>query len=120
MVCLVAALSGQNKHEVRAVWLTTIGGIDWPRSYAHDGMGIRQQQEQLCHILDRLKAVNVNTVLLQTRVRATTIYPSDIEPWDGCLSGKPASHPAMMRCSLPLTNVISGAWSYTPGWSPFP
>ncbi len=93
MVCLVAALSAQNKHEVRAVWLTTIGGIDWPRSYAHDGMGIRQQQEQLCHILDRLKAVNVNTVLLQTRVRATTIYPSDIEPWDGCLSGKPGKSP---------------------------
>ena len=22
------------KHEVRAVWLTTIGGIDWPHSYA--------------------------------------------------------------------------------------
>ena len=21
------------KHEVRAVWLTTIGGLDWPRSY---------------------------------------------------------------------------------------
>ena len=93
MVCLVAVLSAQNKHEVRAVWLTTIGGIDWPRSYAHDGMGIRQQQEQLCHILDRLKAVNVNTVLLQTRVRATTIYPSDIEPWDGCLSGKPGKSP---------------------------
>ena len=93
MVCLVAALSAQHKHEVRAVWLTTIGGIDWPRSYAHDGMGIRQQQEQLCHILDRLKAVNVNTVLLQTRVRATTIYPSDIEPWDGCLSGKPGKSP---------------------------
>ena len=93
MVCLVAALSAQNKHEVRAVWLTTIGGIDWPRSYAHDGMGIRQQQEQLCQMLDRLKAVNVNTVLLQTRVRATTIYPSDIEPWDGCLSGKPGKSP---------------------------
>ena len=93
MVCLVADLSAQNKHEVRAVWLTTIGGIDWPRSYAHDGMGIRQQQEQLCQMLDRLKAVNVNTVLLQTRVRATTIYPSDIEPWDGCLSGKPGKSP---------------------------
>ena len=93
MVCLVAALNAQNKHEVRAVWLTTIGGIDWPRSYAHDGMGIRQQQEQLCQMLDRLKAVNVNTVLLQTRVRATTIYPSDIEPWDGCLSGKPGKSP---------------------------
>jgi len=93
LFCLVAGLSAQNKHEVRAVWLTTIGGIDWPRSYAHDGMGIRQQQEQLCQMLDRLKAVNVNTVLLQTRVRATTIYPSDIEPWDGCLSGTPGKSP---------------------------
>ena len=66
----------QPKHEVRAVWLTTIGGIDWPSTYAHNGMGIEQQKRQLCNILDRLKAINVNTVLLQTRVRANTIYPS--------------------------------------------
>ena len=85
--------SSQPKHEVRAVWLTTIGGIDWPATYAHDGMGIKAQQQQLCNILDRLKAVNVNTVLLQTRVRATTIYPSDLEPWDGCLSGRPGRSP---------------------------
>ena len=45
-------------------------------------------------MLDRLKAVNVNTVLLQTRVRATTIYPSELEPWDGCLSGKPGRSPS--------------------------
>ena len=83
----------QPKYEVRAVWLTTIGGIDWPSTYAHDGMGIEQQQQQLRDMLDQLKAINVNTVLLQTRVRATTIYPSDIEPWDGCLSGKPGRSP---------------------------
>lgn len=83
----------QPKCEVRAVWLTTIGGIDWPSSYAHNGMGIEKQKRQLTEILDRLKAVNVNTVLLQTRVRGTTIYPSDIEPWDGCLSGKPGQGP---------------------------
>ena len=85
--------SAQPKTEIRAVWLTTIGGIDWPSTYAHNGMGIEQQKRQLCDMLDRLKAVNVNTVLLQTRVRATTIYPSDIEPWDGCLSGKPGVSP---------------------------
>jgi uncharacterized lipoprotein YddW (UPF0748 family) len=83
----------QPKHEVRAAWLTTIGGIDWPHTYAHDGMGREMQQRELCNILDRLKAANVNTVLLQTRIRATTIYPSDIEPWDGCLSGKPGQSP---------------------------
>ena len=93
IVCISTALTAQPKHEVRAVWLTTIGGIDWPRSYAHDGMGMRQQQQELCQMLDRLKAINVNTVLLQTRVRATTIYPSDIEPWDGCLSGKAGRSP---------------------------
>jgi len=93
LLCVVAIVSAQPKHEVRAVWLTTIGGIDWPSCYAHDGTGIGQQQRQLTEMLNRLKAANVNTVLLQTRVRATTIYPSDIEPWDGCLSGKPGRAP---------------------------
>lgn len=92
---LLGALTSfaQPKYEVRAVWLTTIGGIDWPSTFAHDGMGIEAQKQQLCQMLDRLKKAGVNTVLLQTRVRATTIYPSDIEPWDGCLSGKPGVSP---------------------------
>ncbi len=89
----ITFLKAQPKYEVRAVWLTTIGGIDWPRSYAHDGMGIGEQKRQLTTILDQLKQAGVNTVLLQTRVRATTIYPSDREPWDGCLSGKPGRSP---------------------------
>lgn len=93
LLLMAIAVVAQPKYEVRAVWLTTIGGIDWPRSYAHDGMGIEAQKQQFCQILDRLQAINVNTVLLQTRVRATTIYPSDIEPWDGCLSGKPGLSP---------------------------
>ena len=86
-------VAAQPKYEVRAVWLTTIGGIDWPATYAHDGMGISEQKQQLCNILDKLQAIHVNTVLLQTRVRATTIYPSDLEPWDGCLSGQPGDSP---------------------------
>lgn len=92
MWCMMP-MHAQPKHEVRAVWLTTIGGIDWPRTYAHDGMGISMQKDEFCRMLDRLKAINVNTVLLQTRIRATTIYPSNIEPWDGCLSGKPGKSP---------------------------
>ena len=92
-LCITTLGIAQPKWEVRAVWLTTIGGIDWPFTYAHDGMGIEKQKQQLTDMLDRLKAVGINTVLLQTRVRATTIYPSDIEPWDGCLSGKPGKSP---------------------------
>lgn len=56
-------------------------------------MGIQRQQEDLCRMLDDLKDINVNTVLFQTRVRATTAYPSDLEPWEGSLSGVPGKTP---------------------------
>lgn len=81
------------KHEVRAVWLTTIGGLDWPHSYAQSERSAATQKRELCDILDRLKAANINTVLLQTRIRGTVIYPSAYEPWDGCLSGTPGVAP---------------------------
>lgn len=81
------------KHEVRAVWLTTIGGLDWPHSYAQTGYAIENQKRELRLILDQLQQANVNTVLMQARIRATTIYPSMYEPWDGCLSGKPGVSP---------------------------
>lgn len=80
-------------HETRAVWLTTIGGLDWPHSYAQRGRSIEKQQAELKDILDKLQHAGINTVLLQTRVRATTIFPCDNEPWDGCLSGVPGRSP---------------------------
>lgn len=102
LCCWLTVLSAQPKYEVRAVWLTTLGGLDWPKNYAHDGMGIERQKEDLCRILDQLKAINVNTVLFQTRVRATTTYPSDLEPWEGSLSGVPGKTP----CYDPLQFAI--------------
>lgn len=90
--CLIGNAGNVNpippKHEVRAVWLTTIGGIDWPRSHNAD-----TQQRQLCEILDQLKRAHVNTVLLQCRVRGTTIYPSSFEPFDACITGKAGGRP---------------------------
>lgn len=87
------AVNPNPKYEVRAVWLTTIGGIDWPHSYAQSERSAEKQKEKLRAILDRLQKANINTILLQTRIRATTIYPSQYEPWDGCLSGFPGKSP---------------------------
>ena len=75
------------KRETRAVWLTTLNGLDWPRTKATSADGRQRQQQELCRILDQLKAVNINTVLLQVRVRGSVIYPSAIEPWDVALTG---------------------------------
>lgn len=81
------------KHEVRAVWLATIGGLDWPRCYANSYISVENQKKELTQILDKLKKANINTVLFQTRIRGTVIYPSAIEPWDGCCSGIPGKSP---------------------------
>ena len=75
------------KRELRAVWVTTLGGLDWPRTKATSAATCAQQQRELCQLLDQLKAAGINTVLLQTRVRGSVIYPSAIEPWDVALTG---------------------------------
>jgi uncharacterized lipoprotein YddW (UPF0748 family) len=74
--------------EVRAVWLTTLSGLDWPSHPARTAAEQQRQQDELCRILDRLQTVGINTVLFQTRLRGTTAYPSSYEPWDAAFSGK--------------------------------
>lgn len=82
------------RHEVRAVWLTTLSGLDWPSKPQTGEEGARRQKAELCSILDRLQRAGVNTVLFQARVRSTTAYPSAIEPWDGAFTGTPGVAPA--------------------------
>lgn len=76
------------KHEVRAVWVTTLSGLDWPKTKATSEESIQKQQEELCQLLDQLQACRINTVVLQTRIRGSVIYPSALEPWDICLTGQ--------------------------------
>ena len=125
LLLVAMAVHAEPKYEVRAVWLTTIGGIDWPRIYAHNGMGVSEQKRQLTDMLDRLKKAGINTIMLQTRVRATTIYPSELEPWDGCLSGKPGTSPGYdalqlcidechkrgMECHAWIVTIPVGKWN---------
>ncbi len=77
------------KREVRAVWLTTLSGLDWPKTRTGGSQkAVEMQQRELTDILDKLQQGGVNTVLIQARTRASVIYPSQYEPWEGCLSGK--------------------------------
>ena len=76
------------KREVRAVWVTTLSGLDWPKTKATNEKSREEQKAELRQILDRLQQCNINTIFLQTRVRGSVIYPSQIEPWDVCLTGQ--------------------------------
>lgn len=81
------------KYETRAVWLTTLNKLDWPKTNATSQSSINTQKEELCNILDKLMKAGINTVMLQTRVRATALYNSEIEPWDNCLTGTTGRNP---------------------------
>ncbi|WP_332456251.1 glycoside hydrolase family 10 protein [Petrimonas sp.] len=62
--------------EVRAVWLTTNYGLDWPRNRISQEV----QKRELIAILDNLQKHNFNTVIFQVRARGEMFYDSKIEP----------------------------------------
>jgi len=70
------------KREVRAVWITTAAGLDWPKTYDKD-----EQQASLRRMVAELKAANFNTIFFQTRARGDAYYRSSYEPWAENLTG---------------------------------
>lgn len=112
--------AGSPKHEVRAAWLTVIERLDWPRSTTAEG-----QRRELTELLDQMQQTGINTVLVHTRIRATTIYPSALEPWDGSFSGTPGVAPAYdplqlcidechrrgMECHAWVVTIPVGKWN---------
>lgn len=62
--------------EIRAVWLTTNWGLDWPSQ----NKSVEQQKAELRNMLDELRKLNFNVVFFQTRARGAVLYNSKIEP----------------------------------------
>jgi uncharacterized lipoprotein YddW (UPF0748 family) len=100
-VLLILALALQSpalaadypKREIRAVWISTIYGMDWPNKPATNEAERRAQQKELCDRLDLLRNANFNTVFLQVRLRGDVIYPSSIEPVSRVFSGRTGVSP---------------------------
>ena len=90
---LSAQTGAPPKYEYRAVWLTTVENLDWPKTIVKSPSDITEQKNELIVLLDSLKEMNVNTVMLQSRVRGDLIYPSAIEPFSHVLTGIPGKNP---------------------------
>ena len=126
LLCFAIHIQAQTpKYEMRAVWLTTIGGIDWPYTHATTTASIDRQKKELTTILDQLQQANINTVLFQARVRGTTVFPSNLEPWDVCMTGKAGVSPGYdalkfcidechkrgMACHAWIVTIPVGKWN---------
>jgi uncharacterized lipoprotein YddW (UPF0748 family) len=84
------------KREMRATWLTTVWGLDWPGTKIPAGGGelyVNQQKQQLTRILDSLKVAGMNAVFFQVRSECDAMYPSSYEPWSAHLVASRGMNP---------------------------
>lgn len=68
---------------MQAVWIATVFNIDFPSTKNN---AIAQKNEYI-EKLDKLKAIGINTVVVQVRPKADALYRSDINPWSDVLTG---------------------------------
>lgn len=90
---MVAHADTLPKYEMRAVWLTTNWGLDWPSAPARNPREAARQQQELRNMLDALAYMGFNTIFFQARIRGEVFYPSAYEPWSRIVSGTAGKSP---------------------------
>ncbi|MBI5215928.1 MAG: family 10 glycosylhydrolase [Ignavibacteriae bacterium] len=78
------------KTEVRAIWLTTVLGLDWPPSKIKKA---DEQKRLLSEMIEKAAKAKFNTMYFQVRGRADAMYKSDLEPWSHLLTGELGKDP---------------------------
>src|SRR5690606_30184676 len=71
------------KKEMRAVWVTTAWGLDWPQS----DHNIESQKLQYIEYLDRFNELNINAIFFQVKGMGDAFYDSPYEPWSVAITG---------------------------------
>ncbi len=77
------------KREMRAAWVTTVWGLDWPQGLTIPSTGstyhINEQKKMFIRLIDSLKSANMNTIFFQVRSECDAFYRSSYEPWSSNL-----------------------------------
>ena len=77
------------KREMRAAWVATVYGIDWPTTL-HNASA---QKAELNAYLDNLQAQHFNAIFFQVRSMCDAFYQSSYEPWSSYLTGTRGKNP---------------------------
>ncbi|MDR1774064.1 MAG: family 10 glycosylhydrolase [Clostridioides sp.] len=87
--------------EMRAAYISTVWNIDWPSTKNNQ----TKQKQEYTSMLDTLKSVGINAVVVQVRPKSDAIYKSSINPWSEYLTGTQGKDPGYD----PLTFLIDEA-----------
>lgn len=85
-----ACFAQHPKYEFRAAWIATVDNIDWPSRGNYNAEG---QKVEFIRLLDMLKDLGMNAVIVQIRPSTDAFYPSPYEPWSEWLTGKQGRQP---------------------------
>lgn len=77
------------KKEMRAVWVTTAWGLDWPRG----DYNMETQKEQYISYLEKFKQLNINAIFFQVKPMGDAFYNSSYEPWSVNITGTRGKDP---------------------------
>ncbi len=83
------AYADDHADDMRAVWISTTAGGDFPAVKGD----AEAQKAQFSSILDKVKAAGINTVIVQVRPKSDALYKSDINPWSDALTGTQGKNP---------------------------
>lgn len=90
VVLSILVLAAPPKREVRALWMATVGNIDWP---SRKGLSVAEQKAEFIRKIDMAQAMGINTLIVQVRPAADAFYQSSYEPWSQYLTGKQGQAP---------------------------
>ncbi|AQT83816.1 hypothetical protein B1222_04445 [Paenibacillus larvae subsp. pulvifaciens] len=76
--------------QLRGTWISTVFNIDWP---SRKGLPSEQQKQEFIQILDDVKQMGMNAVVVQVRPMADAFYPSEYAPWSEYLTGTQGKSP---------------------------
>ena len=79
-----------HRRELRAVWVATVYGIDFP---SRAGLSASAARAELSAIVDRVASVGGNAIFFQVRPESDALYRSAHEPWSRFLAGTQGTDP---------------------------
>lgn len=77
------------KKGMRAVWMATVWGLDWPMG-KHDAAS---QKQLYIDYLNRFKELNINAIFFQVKGMGDAFYQSSYEPWSETITGTRGQDP---------------------------
>lgn len=80
----------ESTREMRAVWVASVYNLDWP---SKKGLPADEQKQEFIQLLDDIKAMNMNAVIMQIKPTADAFYPSKFGPWSEYLTGTQGKDP---------------------------